>query len=217
MITKIVSVAFMLMVIYGLNEKKKNNELKTSNEQLIKQHEEELRRIEEENVKALMEREETLREEFQKILEKVESDKNEISTWPEKNILVELYYLLSLWPQKYDELQKQLIKITRLLLTSKNAGKPIDEDKFEKIIKDNIYILRKNVPRIMDIQVEGTKINVTALNYQKNTEWHFSLDFNDHGEITGKYRIERGEENAESSLPQRFAEEVEKTLFWNLA
>lgn len=79
-------------------------------------------------------------------------------------------------------------------------GDGISENEFKEIANQ----ARKKIKRSFDISVNGPVVNGTVQSISGISEWHFTVDFNDYGHITGKYWL--NSENKDSKLPKRFAE-----------
>ncbi len=82
----------------------------------------------------------------------------------------------------------------------------ISREEFNRVVKKSC----KSVKRISKFTTEGPIIHATVLSQSGISEWHFSIDFNDYGKITGKHWITK--ENADSKIPDKIAERIEEDL-----
>lgn len=60
------------------------------------------------------------------------------------------------------------------------------------------------------VDVEGTVIDGWVKSVSGLSEWHFTLDFNDFGRITGEYWLSR--DNYDSDVPDIYAERIQKRI-----
>lgn len=87
--------------------------------------------------------------------------------------------------------------------------------KFEDGIAENQFAeialkAAKRIKRVKNVYVSGTVIDGEVESQSGISTWCFSIDFNDHGHITGRYWVDS--ENDDSNIPNHIAEVVSKEL-----
>lgn len=85
-----------------------------------------------------------------------------------------------------------------------NEGLSFEE--FERIALN----VCKYTKRVSNAQVRGTIVYATMKSNSGISRYHFNIDFNDYGHITGKYWIRQA--NQESSLPTLVAERISEKI-----
>lgn len=68
----------------------------------------------------------------------------------------------------------------------------------------------KRIKRIKDIVIVGPVVECVVTSQSGITDWSFSIDFNDYGDLTGRYWIYN--ENYDSQIPERVAEMIVEEL-----
>lgn len=71
----------------------------------------------------------------------------------------------------------------------------------------------KSVKRVSGFTVEGPVIQGVVRSQSGISEWTFTIDFNDYGNITGKYWITN--ENADSKIPSIISERIKESITTN--
>ena len=87
-----------------------------------------------------------------------------------------------------------------------------------RITKEDFSLIAKkackSVKRVSSFSVEGPVISAIVRSQSGISSWNFTIDFNDYGNITGKYWINK--ENSDSKIPlviaQRMQEEITNKL-----
>ena len=79
---------------------------------------------------------------------------------------------------------------------------------------DIVSRVAKRIERINEFTVNNALVRGTIISQKKLTTWGFEIDFNDNGELTGRYTLQS--ENEDSSLPQLFAKEIAKEIVYRL-
>ena len=69
----------------------------------------------------------------------------------------------------------------------------------------------KPLKRLQSYIVVETTVHGTVISQSGQSEWTFSVDFNDYGHISGKYWIRT--ENNDSNLPECFAKNIQSNIF----
>ena len=87
----------------------------------------------------------------------------------------------------------------------------VSELELEAIVKH----VAKGINRITDISVSGAIVYGTVQAKSGLSIWHFKVDYNDYGSITGKYWIDS--ENDDSRIPEVLAERVSYLLMEKLS
>lgn len=82
---------------------------------------------------------------------------------------------------------------------------PITEQEFVSIVNT----IAKPIKRL-HISVEGPIVYGTIRTQSGISTWNFKLDFNDYGDLTGKYWL--SQENYDSDLPQKFARTIQEEI-----
>lgn len=82
----------------------------------------------------------------------------------------------------------------------------IDENDFARIIKST----SKQFRRIKSASTTGAEVNIKYCSQSGITQYWASIDFNDYGEITGKYWINN--ENSDSNIPKAFADAISENI-----
>lgn len=77
---------------------------------------------------------------------------------------------------------------------------------FERIVIDQV----KRVKRVSNVTIVGTDVTCTVRSNTGLTDWKFTIDFNDYGNLIGGYWIES--ENQESLIPEVVAKRVQSAL-----
>ena len=68
----------------------------------------------------------------------------------------------------------------------------------------------KTVKRVSKFSIEGPVVQCVVRSQSGISEWSFIIDFNDYGNITGKYWITN--ENADSKIPSIIAERIKEDI-----
>ncbi len=87
--------------------------------------------------------------------------------------------------------------------------------KFEDGISENEFAelalkATKRIKRVKNVYVSGTIIDGKVESQSGISTWCFSIDFNDHGHVTGRYWVDS--ENNDSNIPNHIGEVVSKEL-----
>ena len=82
----------------------------------------------------------------------------------------------------------------------------ISQDEFAAIARKVSRRIRR-----LSVLVDGAKVCGEVESQSGTSTWTFIVDFNDGGSITGKWKIE-ALGNKDSSIPQRFAEQMEREI-----
>ena len=77
---------------------------------------------------------------------------------------------------------------------------------FERVVKKEASSIR----RITSVSVDGADVTGTVRTSSGINEWHFTIDFNDYGNLLGEVWI--SSENSDSSIPEVFSERVQARL-----
>ena len=89
----------------------------------------------------------------------------------------------------------------------------LTETDFYNIVKKE----GKSIRRITNLYAANSKVYGTVRSQSGISEWHFKIDFNDYGELTGRYWILS--DNDDSDIPKviadRIAEQIENILYKN--
>ena len=72
----------------------------------------------------------------------------------------------------------------------------------------------KRMPRITNLAVSDAVVRGKVLSIQKISTWSFSIDFNDNGQLTGRYTVYS--ENDDSTVPQQLAKDISKEILYRL-
>lgn len=107
-------------------------------------------------------------------------------------------------------LEKRLQKkdLERRNMTCMFSGS-LSAERFEKIV----YLASKNITRLEKVVVEGPVIYGTVLSQSGSSHWNFILDFNNYGNVTGKYWIESS--NEDSNIPKYLANNIQYLIMHN--
>ena len=71
----------------------------------------------------------------------------------------------------------------------------------------------KTVKRVSKFSIEGPVVQCIVRSQSGISEWSFTIDFNDYGNITGKYWITN--ENADSKISSIIAERIKESITTN--
>ena len=80
----------------------------------------------------------------------------------------------------------------------------------ETDFKEIVSLAAKELKRLRHYSIEGCVVRGTVISQSGQSEWKFSIDFNDYGHITGKYWIYS--DNKESNLPSGFANKIQERI-----
>lgn len=94
---------------------------------------------------------------------------------------------------------KWLAEVTRFASIEDCFDGGLSKSEFEALA----YKASKNIKRL-SISVVGPIIYGTVKSQSGISEWHFKLDFNDYGHITGKYWA--SSDNGDSAIPKRLGD-----------
>lgn len=81
-------------------------------------------------------------------------------------------------------------------------SKNISKETFEKIVFEET----KRVKRITSTIINGPTIICSVISRSGISEWNFSIDFNDYGNLTGKYWV--SSDNSDSQIPSLIAQNI---------
>lgn len=81
-------------------------------------------------------------------------------------------------------------------------SKNISKETFEKIVFEET----KRVKRITSTTINGPTIICSVISQSGISEWNFSIDFNDYGNLTGKYWV--SSDNSDSQIPSLIAQNI---------
>lgn len=87
-----------------------------------------------------------------------------------------------------------------------NFDNGISQSDFNDIVK----IACQSIERVIDYSVNNTKIRGKVRSNSGITDWHFTIDFNDYGNITGRYWLES--KNNDSKIPEVIAERIKSDI-----
>lgn len=87
-----------------------------------------------------------------------------------------------------------------------NFNNGISQSDFNDIVETAC----KSIERVIDYSVNGAKIRGKVRSNSGITDWHFTIDFNDHGNITGKYWLES--KNNNSKIPEVIADRIKSDI-----
>lgn len=82
---------------------------------------------------------------------------------------------------------------------------------FDEIVTTN----RKRIKRLTHLKAEGPIVYGTVQSQSGISDWNFKIDFNDFGDITGKYWL--SSENDDSSIPETVAERISTAIKESIA
>ena len=68
----------------------------------------------------------------------------------------------------------------------------------------------KGIKRISKVSVEGPIVYGTVQSLSGKSEWHFKIDYNDFGHVTGRYLLSTDHED--SNIPNRLAEIIRSSI-----
>lgn len=92
------------------------------------------------------------------------------------------------------------------LFAKKVFNKPISYSRFKDIVQG----CKGGIPRLQNLEVYNSRVMGTVASKSGLSEWKFSIDFDDHGKITGWYSIHS--ENEDSAIPKALAERIRKQI-----
>jgi len=82
----------------------------------------------------------------------------------------------------------------------------LTQSDFAEIVRD----AAKRTPRVEDAFTAGMTATLTVRSNSGLSTWKAEVDFNDYGQLTGKYWVDT--QNSESIIPEYFAEAVKRTV-----
>lgn len=85
-----------------------------------------------------------------------------------------------------------------------------DEKLTQEQFKNIVCITTAHIKRIVSVQVTLAEIECTVRSQSGESEWSFSLDFNDWGHVSGNYWI--WSENSDSSLPNSLGKMIQDKI-----
>ena len=152
--------------------------------------------------------------------ENIQVEKNELLSLSEKEIMVNCLLALSTYAQRIDRVENELaylsISINELEKIKETETIPYIQNR-DITSNDLIQIAHnaaKRFERIKDVAIKDAVIYGTVISQHKASTWSFSINFNDHGELTGNYKILS--ENTDSTIPERFAKEISKEILYHI-
>ncbi len=77
---------------------------------------------------------------------------------------------------------------------------------FQNIVNKSV----KHVKRIHELSIKGAKVYGEIRSQSGCSFWHFVIDFNDYGHLTGKYSL--FSENSDSNIPNYIAENIKNLV-----
>lgn len=87
-----------------------------------------------------------------------------------------------------------------------NFNDKITEDEFKSIVE----VACNSIKRVIEVSVEGPIVNAAVRSQSGISNWQFKIDFNDYGNITGKYWLTN--ENSDSQIPSVAAERIKEEI-----
>lgn len=82
----------------------------------------------------------------------------------------------------------------------------ITKEEFYAIVK----VSGKNVPRLTNIYADETMVYGTVRSQKNNSDWCFTIDYNDYGKLTGNYRL--NSDNKKSEIPKLVADKIAERI-----
>ena len=82
----------------------------------------------------------------------------------------------------------------------------ISEDEFEEIVEN----AARTIKRLTQIKVIGPVVYGSVRSQSGLTDWNFTLDFNDYGEIAGRCWLTQ--DNADSKIPNVLKERIQEEI-----
>ncbi len=83
----------------------------------------------------------------------------------------------------------------------------ISQDEFNSFVQ----FIASKYDRIESVDIKTSVITVTVRSISGISDWCFAVDFNDYGQLTGKYYILYSE-NTDSGIPEAFANRVRRAI-----
>lgn len=80
----------------------------------------------------------------------------------------------------------------------------------QKDFEDIVIAQTKKIKRISEVKISGTDVHCTVESNTGLTQWNFSIDFNDYGNLLGTYWFTTTNEN--SLIPEITADRIQKAL-----
>lgn len=97
----------------------------------------------------------------------------------------------------------------------RNTPFSFDEHVTQEMFENFANEASKRIKRVSEIKIDGPVINGTVVTQSGISEWHFMIDFNDYGHITGEYWISN--DNKDSKIPKVIANKVKENILENIS
>ncbi len=104
------------------------------------------------------------------------------------------------------QLERKRREEERRVNTPCHFNNGISEREFKQIVLRSIG----RIKRITDVDINGPIISATVRSQSGISDWTFQLDYNDYGQLTGKYWTHS--RNTDSEIPKRIAEWISEEI-----
>ena len=169
---------------------------------------------------ALLEMRQRSEQRIQEERDAILSNKEVLRSLSDKDLLIECMSALDTYAQRLNRLENRM---TNIQLSLDNVIKVEKKEKqpylHNECITNNDLIdiaqeAAKRMPRITNLAVSDAVVRGKVLSIQKISTWSFSIDFNDNGQLTGRYTVYS--ENDDSTVPQQLAKDISKEILYRL-
>lgn len=104
------------------------------------------------------------------------------------------------------KVKKQNDEEKRRKSTVCNFDGEITEEDFDAMVRCS----GKGIKRIIGLSVDGPVVYGTVRSQSGISDWNFRIDFNDYGEVTGRYWI--SSDNKDSEIPKTIAKRIAQQI-----
>lgn len=108
--------------------------------------------------------------------------------------------------EEIDRLEDKIEKEKQRRSTPCQFNKTLSQKEFEQIVTQTV----KKIKRDITIQIEYATIYATVTSQSGISTWRFEIDFNDWGQLTGKYYLRS--ENEDSIIPENLAKSISQQI-----